>query len=178
VQGIWSDRATTGITGTATAVTHLDLLRNDTLSHIFSFLPVTDLLRSTMVARRWKFLSSQDALWKRVDTTEFIPQAHATFTKQDPATATQQTCDSLQAILKDRTLESFTMQNNIGAHKLLSFGSADVWISLPCLTSHHLRELTLTGFDDLTDTHLHVMLLLDGVNRTDHVDTIVPSRQS
>jgi hypothetical protein len=148
IRGIWSEHAT--------AATHLDLLRNETLSHILSFLPLTDLLRSSMVGRRWRFLASQDALWKRVDATQFIQQAHATFYQQDPETATQKTCQALQAILKDRTLDSLHLQD-IG-HQL----SADIY--LPALTS--LQELTLAGFDDLTDTHLHVMLLMfEGVTR-------------
>ena len=148
IRGIWSEHAITD--------THLDLLRNETLSHILSFLPLTDLLRSSMVARRWSFLASQDALWKRIDATEFIQQAHTTFYQQDPETATQNTCESLRAILKDRTLDSLHVQE-IG-HRL----SADIY--LPALTS--LQELTLTGFDDLTDTHLHVMLLMfEGVTR-------------
>jgi hypothetical protein len=45
-------------------------LSDDTISHIFQFLEVTDLLHSGAACKKWRSLSSQDHLWRQCLSTE------------------------------------------------------------------------------------------------------------
>jgi hypothetical protein len=117
-----------------------------------------------MVGRQWKYLvhndnnnnsesSSSSSIWKRVDATEFVEKAFETFSKRTSCAgddASKLTGQALERILqphKPKTLVIRNIQDRL---------SADHY--LPSISS--LQELTLTHFNNLTDTHVHVMMLM------------------
>jgi hypothetical protein len=147
VRGLWSDIDNNN-------KSHFDSLRNETLHHILEYLNLADLCRAGMVGLRWKSLvHTSESLWKHVDATEFVEQAHQTFSQ----TATiskdkcqQQTGQALEHVLEPHKPKALVIRN------VQDRLSADYY--LPSISS--LQELTLTHFWNLTDTHVHVMLLM------------------
>jgi hypothetical protein len=153
----------------------LDVLQDTTLEQVFSFLSMADVLKCTMVDRRCSYIAQRDTIWKRVDATDFCQQAHATFCKKHSndsssfssslahAKATKSTSEALDQVLQKYVFASSVTTSltirSIGKHL-----SAE-WF-LPGSSS--LQELTLSGFDDLTDTHVHVMLLTQGYHHFHH----------
>jgi hypothetical protein len=112
-----------------------------------------------MVGRRWKYhVQTSETLWKRIDATEFVQQTHATFCKKNgssstaaAAAASHHAGQALERVLRDRHPESLVIRN------IQDRLQADSY--LPSI-NHSLQELTLTNFDDLTDTHVHVMMVM------------------
>jgi hypothetical protein len=157
VHGLWSNNDET----TTSTNNYFELLRDDTLSSILDFLNLADLCRAGMVGRQWKYLvhnnnqsESSSSLWKRVDATEFVEKAFETFSKRRTSSAgddaSKLTGQALERILqphKPNTLVIRNIQDRL---------SADHY--LPSISS--LQELTLTHFNNLTDTHVHVMMLM------------------
>jgi hypothetical protein len=121
-------------------------LRDETLEHICSFLDLADLCRAGMVGRRWKsVVHNTPSLWKHIDATSFVQQAHQAFHQNMDLTG-----QAMESILKLHKPESLAIRD---IHQSLS---ADTY--LPSISS--LKELTLTHYENLTDTHVHVMLLM------------------
>lgn len=124
--------------------------------NMFSFLNMKDTITASQVCQRWKHCTESATLWENVEATEFV---QVTFqqqlvdcrnsTKDDAKQATSQ---ALLHYLKPHlsTMKSLAIRS-IG-HAL------DASTFLPTLTSS-LRELTLTGYANLSDTHVHVMFL-------------------
>jgi hypothetical protein len=147
VRGLWSDID-------MNHNSHFDSLRNETLHHILEYLNLADLCRAGMVGLRWKSLvHTSESLWKHVDATEFVQQAHQTFSQTATASkdkCQQQTGQALEQVLGPHNPEALVIRN------IQDRLSADHY--LPSISS--LQELTLTHFWNLTDTHVHVMLLM------------------
>jgi hypothetical protein len=106
-------------------------------------------------------------LWKHVDATTFVQQAYQTFYALQKDTASQgkskkaspeqwareQTGKTLAKFLEGKTPHSLVIRN-IGTHLCANH------LEMPSALLVSLEELTLTHFDTLSDTHLHVLLLL------------------
>jgi hypothetical protein len=133
-------------------------VHNDALLSILSYCTVPETCRLSMVSSRWNFVANQDRVWKSVDATEMIQTLYKYNSKANPTTAAEETSVALASRLDKHALEKLTLRS-IGSSLL-----ADKFH----ITTNGLQELTLTGFSDLTDTHVHVMLLgvADGQART------------
>ena len=127
------------------------MFRNETVVHIFSYLPLADLSRVSTVSRRWRSLSNDEALWKDIDATEFVTEAHAMYASSDLDTASTKTSEALVSILERRSPDRISIRD-IG-YRLCP----DIFLPAVHLS---LQELELDCFKELTDTHVHVMLLM------------------
>jgi hypothetical protein len=128
------------------------LLRDETLIHVFSFLNLTDALHVGMLSKRYRAIVQDKSLWRSVDATEFVERVNDHFLLSTGSTkaAQAQTGKALQRIFLHRSPSSFTVRN---IHGRLS---AD---DLPSFSG--LQQLTLTHFENLSDTHVHVLLLMN-----------------
>lgn len=124
--------------------------RDDLLVDVLSNLNMSDLLSASMVSRRWEHCASNDRCWEKIDATDFIHKVHLYYSKMDSSKATEETCLVLEHQLKKHKRVSSLTIRSIGQCL-----SADLF--LPSL--HGLQELILSGFEDLTDTHVHVLFL-------------------
>lgn len=150
VRGLWQEDATTN---------RCALLHDTLLFHIFSlnYLDMEDLCRCQGVSRRWRAMASREEVWKHVDATTFVQTAFAHFAAApsnninnngvDPAEATTL---ALAAKLQTHAPVSLTIRSI--AHRLRANSFA-----VPCLK--RLQSLTLAGFTELNDTHVHVLFL-------------------
>jgi hypothetical protein len=128
-------------------------LRNETMLHILGFLDLADKLRVGMVSKRYRSIVQDKSLWRSVDATEFVKRTneHYLLSTGSIKAAQEQTGKTLQRIFQQYRIPScFTVRN---IHNRLS---AD---DLPSLSG--LEELTFTHFDSLSDTHVHVLLLMN-----------------
>jgi hypothetical protein len=132
-------------------------VHTDALLSIFSYCTAPELCRLSMVSSRWNFVANQDRAWKSVDATDMLQTLYKFNARANPATAAEETSVALASRLGDHALQKLTIRS-IGGSLL-----ADKFLS----SAKALQELTLTGFSDLTDTHVHVMLLrvVDGQTR-------------
>lgn len=145
VRGLWND--------SPQADSYFSKLREETVSRIFGFLNLADLLRAGMVAPRYhSIVQNHKTLWNRIDATEFVHTAHTNFLLQTNSLdlAQKLTGEALEKALDSRSPKSLIIRD---IHRRLSPDSY-----LPTLTS--LRELCLTHYEDITDTHVHVLLLM------------------
>ena len=127
-------------------------LHNGTIVNVLSFLNMKDLVTCFRVCRRWNHVAASPALWQRVDATEFVQatfQQHCKNKSTDARVATSQTLLSyLQHYATNiKSLTICSIQTFLDANSFL-----------PTITSS-LQELTLTGYANLTDTHVKVMFL-------------------
>lgn len=144
VRGLWNT------TPSRANSSRFEQLREDTILHCFSFLESnpSDLLSISQVGRRFHYIiTASPQLWKRIDATDFVQGIY-----QRSNQSNKQTTQALGRLLLTYTPESLTIRN-IG-NKL----RADESFLPP--GGGRLKELNLTQFDQLTDTHMHVMLLL------------------
>jgi hypothetical protein len=142
VRGLWNEKG---------SLCPFSDLHDDILLSIMSHLRLDDLCASSMVCRRWKHVSSQESAWKHVDATAFVRKTHPFHVRESPdaAAAAEANSHALAARLQSHSPETLTIRS------IEHYLTADTY--LPSLQG--LQELTLTGFADLTDTHVHVMLL-------------------
>eukprot|EP00980_Cylindrotheca_fusiformis_P004323 scaffold921_cov126-Cylindrotheca_fusiformis.AAC.2 len=146
VRGIWSPKSPSY----PIPPNFFEQLRDETILNIFSFLMSnpSDLLSISQVGLRFNYIiKTSKQLWKRIDATDFVEDLYERFNQ-----SSVQTTRALGRLLLNYRPESVSI-HNIGG-KL----SADESFLPP--GGGRLKELTLTHFDELTDTHLHVMLLL------------------
>eukprot|EP00978_Attheya_sp_CCMP212_P019888 scaffold56429_cov43-Attheya_sp.AAC.1 len=144
-------------------------LHNNIISHsIFSFLTMEDMVSSVAkVCRRWNFCSS--CLWKNVDATDFVSQSfntlHQQYGNENPRgnTSVKQEVSNVGEMVSKKTGSllvhhltrhkqtiSKLVIRSIGHHLLPDLAIMGVGA---CLAAGTLRELTLTSYADLTDTH-------------------------
>ena len=147
VKGLWNDDDRASISVASS-------LHDNIWLSIMEYLAMDDLCRVAGVCRRWRYMSSMDQLWKRVDATDFV---HQTFqlamgskkSAKDIVQAQETTSQALRSKLEKFTPESLTIRSI--DHCL----GPDSY--LPSIKG--LQELTLSGFANLTDIHVHVILL-------------------
>lgn len=140
VRGLWNESHSNPFTN----------VDNDLFLSIRSFLSLPDQCRLSMVSRRFNHVSSIDKAWETVDATEMVHKLYEfhLFTSGEK-TAASETSASLTSRLNKHAIRSLTIRNidhRLQANRFLP-------------RTQTLQELTLTGFRDLTDTHVHVMLL-------------------
>lgn len=131
-------------------------LHDDALVFILSHLSVTELCRASMVCRRWRHITARvEQSWVRVDVTDFVHDVFRHFEIQGAAAerAQEEASLALSNKLQKHSLEALTIRSIEHRLALDSF--------LPKLKD--LQELTLTGFADLSDIHVHAMLLSNHV---------------
>ncbi|CAB9502045.1 LRR [Seminavis robusta] len=132
-------------------------LHDETILLIMKNFSMKDLCVASMVCQRWKHLALHQDSWKRIDATEFVQAAHDYYAKMDCNTDNsdgkidppKSTSKALAAHVEKFTplsLSIHSIHNRLSPDNFLS--------SLPSL-----QELTLTAFAELTDTHVHVLLL-------------------
>jgi hypothetical protein len=139
VRGLWNDNH---------ACLFSDL-HDDILLSIMSHLSLDALSVSSMVCRRWKHVTSLASAWKHVDATALIRKTHPFHVRHSPDAAAEANSMALAARLQSHAPEKLTIRS------IEHYLTADTY--LPSLQG--LQELTLTGFANLTDTHVHVMFL-------------------
>lgn len=127
-------------------------LHNGIIVNVLSFLNMKDLVTCFQVCRRWNHVAASPALWQRVDATEFVQatfEQHCKNKSTDARAATSQTLSSYlqQYATNIKSLTICSIQTFLDANSFL-----------PTITSS-LQELTLTGYANLTDTHVRVMFL-------------------
>ncbi len=145
VRGLWNNSVNDDC--------HWYKLRDETVTHILGFLNLAETLKVGMVANRYlSLVRTSKSLWVSVDATEFVQTAHTRFLIESPSvsSAQERTGKALEDVLRRYKPISLIIRD---IHNYLS---ADSY--LPNVASLH--ELTLTHFDDLTDTHAHVLLLM------------------
>ena len=127
-------------------------LHNEFITNILSFLNMKDLLASFQVCRRWNHVAASPILWERVDATDFVQATFEQYSKGKTKDASIATSHTLQYYLQQYA-------NNIKSLTICSIQNAlDANTFLPNISSS-LQELTLTGYTNLTDTHIQVMFL-------------------
>jgi hypothetical protein len=124
-------------------------LHDDILLSIMSHLSLDDLCVSSMVCRRWKHVTSLESAWKHVDATDLVRKTLPFHVRTCPDAAAEANSTALATRLQSHSPEKLTIRS------IEHYLTADIY--LPSLQG--LQELTLTGFADFTDTHVHVMLL-------------------
>lgn len=130
-------------------------LHDDLLLFIMSHLSLGDLCLSSMVCRHWKYVTSLESAWKDVDATDYVRRTHPFHMRKSPDAAAEANSTALATHLQSHSPEKLTIRS------IEHYLTADTY--LPSLQG--LQELTLTGFADFTDTHVHVMLL--SLSKTD-----------
>jgi hypothetical protein len=140
VRGLWNEKGSS---------CPFSDLHDDILLSIMSHLRLDDLSISSMVCRRWKHVTSQESAWKHVDATDLIRKTHLFHLRESPDAAAEANSTALAERLQSHSPERLTIRS------IEHYLTADTY--LPSLQG--LKELTLTGFADFTDTHVHVMLL-------------------
>ena len=131
-------------------------LYDETMLHILTFLPMNDVLQASLVNRRWNHVATMEEVWKHIDATDFVQQTYANCVKRNPKTASQETTRRLNEQLQKHQPESLTIRSIERCLNADSFHP-------PMKT---LKRLTLSGFAELSDTHVHVMLLSLAVGGT------------
>lgn len=145
VRGLWNENCACPFSN----------LHDDLLLNILSYGAMDTLIQTSMVCTRWKYVALSERSWKHVDATDFVLKTHSYLLGKsgesvvDPAQATS---SALSARLQEHAPERLTIRSI--EHRL----TADTF--LPSVQG--LQELTLTAFSDLSDTHVHVMLLSAG----------------
>lgn len=127
------------------------VLQNDLLLNIVSFVDLTDQIRLTMVSKRWQTVANLDRAWRVVDATKLVDDMFSYHYHQskNAETAADRSSSALAIQLDKHSIKSLTIRsigNRLNANKFL-----------PLLSG--VQALTLDNFLDLTDTHVHVMLL-------------------
>ena len=142
IRGLWNDDTNC----------HFSELHDETMLKIMSYLNMKDLCITSMVCQRWKHLSLHQNSWKRIDATEFVVQAHRYYSvKEGLPQAKAAKMTSLALVKRTERYTPFSLS----IHSIGKCLSADNFLSsLP-----GLQELSLTSFSELTDTHIHVLLL-------------------
>lgn len=139
VRGLWNNGPANGFAD----------LNDDLIGSIFGHFSSAGLVKVAMVCRRFQYIAGLDAHWKHVDATEYVERAFEHFGKLASDTAAEQTSSALTAHLASHAPETLRIANI--KHRLTAHSF------LPSLKG--LQELHLSAFADLTDTHVHVMLL-------------------
>ena len=126
-------------------------LCDPTLRRVLSFLSMRDIVSLSGVSNRWRYLALQPQSWQFVDATDFVQTTnlHLGSTKS----AARKTGDILASHLRPYSPEKLAIRSI--RHRLQPESY------LPSIIG--LRELTLTEFNTLSDTHVHVMLLSSSV---------------
>lgn len=142
VRGLWGE----------TPSNEFSKFREAILKQILSYLSMDDICNLSATSRRWWTLVNHPSCWKNVDATDFVIRTYRTVSNfvEDPASRTGA---ALKHRLRNRTPDKLTIRS---IHNRL-----DPDTYLPSTAS--LRELTLSEFTNLTDTHVHVMLLSSAV---------------
>ena len=128
-------------------------LHDETLLHnILTFLSMKDLCQASMVCQRWNHLARHKDAWKRIDATDFVQTAYDYYSSTSSSTSNSAT-KATSLVLAAR-MEQYS-PNVISIHSIEHRLSASNFLS----SSPSLQELTLTHFYELTDTHIHALLL-------------------
>uniref|UniRef100_A0A7S2UP45 F-box domain-containing protein n=1 Tax=Attheya septentrionalis TaxID=420275 RepID=A0A7S2UP45_9STRA len=169
-------------------------LHNSIISDFMGWLTMEDMVKVAKVCRRWNFCSS--SLWKNVDATDFVSQSFNTLHQQcgneKPRgnTSVEQEVSNVGEMVSKKTgsllVHHLTRHKqtisklairSIGHHLLPDLAIMGVGA---CLAAGTLRELTLTSYADLTDTHVNLMLLSKRFDNGSHGGTtsLKAARQS
>jgi hypothetical protein len=140
VRGLWNENCSSS---------PFSELHDDMILFIMSHLSLDDLCVSSMVCQRWKHITSRESAWKNIDATEFIRKSHSYHVRASPDSSAKANSSALAARLQKHAPEKLTIRS------IEHYLTSDIY--LPSMQG--LKELTLTGFADFTDTHVHVMLL-------------------
>lgn len=141
VRGLWGDDS------------QFSQLHDETLMSVMRFFSMKDLCIVSMVCQRWKNIALHPDFWKRIEASDFVEAAYDHYSSSETASGRPSASKSTSLELADR-LERHSPQSLV-IHSIQHRLSADNFSSsLPSL-----QELTLTSFDELTDTHVHVLLL-------------------
>ena len=143
VHGLWSeDKATNPF-----ALLHDSLL----LEILASFLNLEDLCRCQGVSQRFATLSQRDEAWQRIDATSFVQSLYHFFKRKHHGNPAEATADLLVKKWQTKVPVSIRIDRIGQCLDAHSF-------SLPSNTTR-LQSLRLSNFENLTDTHVHVLLL-------------------
>uniref|UniRef100_A0A7S2VF14 F-box domain-containing protein n=1 Tax=Entomoneis paludosa TaxID=265537 RepID=A0A7S2VF14_9STRA len=122
------------------------LLRETTLQLILSFLSMQDIGSLSGVSNRWRALALDPSCWKDVDATDFVAVRYRRLAKFSDAA--RKTSEALSHCLRKFSPEKLSIRS------IKEMLSPDY---LPAMSG--LRQLVLTDYLSLSDTHVHVMLL-------------------
>ncbi|KAL7579863.1 hypothetical protein ACA910_004874 [Epithemia clementina (nom. ined.)] len=123
-------------------------LSDPTLQRILSFLTMKDIVALSYVSSRWRFLALQPACWENVDATDFVQATHF-HVDDSTSNAAKRTADILASRLRSYAPKKLTIRSIGNRIQPDSY--------LPSISG--LGELALSEFNELSDTHVHVMLL-------------------
>lgn len=143
VHGLWNEDKSTNL---------FAMLHDPLLLQIFtSFLDLQDLCRCQGVSQRFASLAQHEEAWRHIDATSFIEASYQHFRCQKHRNPSQATTELLVQTWQSKAPVSIRVENIGNRLEANSF-------CLPTNTKR-LQILTLSQFDDLTDTHVHVLLL-------------------
>lgn len=157
VHGLWGEDA---------AVNPFALLHDSLLAEIVSsFLDLEDLCRCQCVSQRFASIARGEKAWRHIDATSFVQTLYRYFDQKQHRNPAEATTELLVQKWQAKTPFSIRI-NNIGhcldAHTFC----------LPTNTKR-LQLLSLSHFGNLTDTHVHVLLLSSNTNAS-YFQTALP----
>jgi hypothetical protein len=188
VRGLWPEEkdATTS------------MLSDGLLAHVFSFLPLSDLVRVESVSCRFATVASRDELWTTIDATLYVAETYQTFATKvvpissDTTTTTppttsggvrhrqqrrrpeqaQQQHESDQAAIWTTQQLTQTLQSHHTSIRHLTIRNIQHCLSADYLhlPLEQLETVTLGHFYGLTDTHLRSLLFLASLQKKRHTD--------
>ena len=145
IRGLWGDADD--------QVCLFSQLHDETLLHnILTFLSMKDLCQASMVCQRWNHLARHKDAWKRIDATDFVQTAYDYYSSS--SSNTNNSATKATSLVLAARMEQYS-PNVISIHSIEHRLSAGNFVS----SSPSLQELTLTHFYELTDTHIHALLL-------------------
>ena len=121
-------------------------LCDSTLHVVISFLSMNDIVTLSAVSSRWRFLALQPECWKNVDATDFVRSTYLRVGSAEKA-----------GVMLSKRLKPFSPDKLI----IRAIGQCLKPESIPSING--LSELALTEFHQLSDTHVHVLLLSSSV---------------
>jgi len=143
VHGLWNEDK---------CVNPFAMLHDPLLLQIFtSFLDLQDLCRCQGVSQRFASLAHHEEVWRHIDATSFMEASYQRFQRQQHRNPAQATTELLVQTWQSKAPVSIRIDKIGNRLEANSF----------CLPNNtkRLQTLTLSQFDDLTDTHVHVLLL-------------------
>lgn len=152
VRGLWND--VTSADPTKVDASFWSKLRDETMVDIFQYLNLADLIKVGMVSNRYRSIIKQEkSLWRSVNASEFVARTHKHYLSIGENK--KKLAQARVGRELDRIFQEYHTPIYLVIQDIHDFLSAD---DLPSLTG--LEELTLTHFDSLSDTHVHVLLLM------------------
>ena len=143
VHGLWGEDA---------AVNPFALLHDSLLSEIVSsFLDLEDLCRCQCVSQRFASLARDEEAWRHIDATSFVQTLYKYYDRRQHRNPAEATTELLVQKWQAKTPFS------IRIHKIGHCLDAHTFC-LPTNTKR-LLLLSLSHFENLTDTHVHMLLL-------------------